>query len=89
MLLLDEITSALDPVLVNEVLSLVRDLKSDGMTMLLATHEMGFAKQVADEVCFLHKGRIQEWGAPEELLESPKLPETKDFLRRVHEAGRL
>ncbi len=89
MLLLDEITSALDPVLVNEVLSLVRDLKSDGMTMLLATHEMGFAKQVADEVCFLHKGRILEWGAPEDLLESPKLPETKDFLRRVHEAGRL
>lgn len=89
MLLLDEITSALDPVLVNEVLSLVRDLKSDGMTMLLATHEMGFAKQVADEVCFLHKGRILEWGAPEHLLESPKLPETQDFLRRVHEAGRL
>jgi polar amino acid transport system ATP-binding protein len=89
MLLLDEITSALDPVLVNEVLSLVRDLKSDGMTMLLATHEMGFARQVADEVCFLHKGRILEWGAPEKLLESPKLPETKDFLRRVHEAGRL
>ena len=58
MLLLDEITSALDPVLVNEVLSLVRELKSDGMTMLLATHEMGFAKQVADEVCFLHGGRI-------------------------------
>lgn len=89
MLLLDEITSALDPVLVNEVLSLVRDLKSDGMTMLLATHEMGFAKQVADEVCFLHKGRILEWGTPEEILEAPKLPETQDFLRRVHEAGRL
>ena len=89
MLLLDEITSALDPVLVNEVLSLVRDLKSDGMTMLLATHEMGFAKQVADEVCFLHKGRILEWGTPEEILEAPKLLETQDFLRRVHEAGRL
>ena len=89
MLLLDEITSALDPVLVNEVLSLVRDLKSDGMTMLLATHEMGFARQVADEVCFLHKGRILEWGKPEELLEKPKLPATTDFLRRVHEAGRL
>ncbi|MEN9517170.1 MAG: hypothetical protein RLZZ159_1036 [Actinomycetota bacterium] len=89
MLLLDEITSALDPVLVNEVLSLVRDLKSDGMTMLLATHEMGFAKQVADEVCFLHRGRILEWGKPEEILEAPKLAETKDFLRRVHEAGRL
>lgn len=89
MLLLDEITSALDPVLVNEVLSLVRDLKGDGMTMLLATHEMGFAKQVADEVCFLHRGRILEWGKPEEILEAPKLAETKDFLRRVHEAGRL
>ena len=89
MLLLDEITSALDPVLVNEVLSLVRDLKSDGMTMLLATHEMGFAKQVADEVCFLHCGRILEWGRPDEILDSPKRKETKDFLRRVHEAGRL
>ena len=89
MLLLDEITSALDPVLVNEVLSLVRDLKSDGMTMLLATHEMGFAKQVADEVCFLHKGRILEWGTSAEILEAPKLTETQDFLRRVHEAGRL
>lgn len=89
MLLLDEITSALDPVLVNEVLSLVRDLKGEGMTMLLATHEMGFAKQVADEVCFLHKGRILEWGSPDQLLESPKLSETKDFLRRIHEAGRL
>ncbi len=89
MLLLDEITSALDPVLVNEVLSLVRELKSDGMTMLLATHEMGFAKQVADEVCFLHGGRILEWGRPEEILEAPKRLETQDFLRRVHEAGRL
>ena len=89
MLLLDEITSALDPVLVNEVLSLVSELKSDGMTMLLATHEMGFAKQVADEVCFLHGGRILEWGRPEEILEAPKRSETQDFLRRVHEAGRL
>jgi len=89
MLLLDEITSALDPVLVNEVLSLVRDLKNDGMTMLLATHEMGFAKQVADEVCFLHRGRILEWGAPDQLLVQPKLTETKDFIRRIHEAGRL
>ena len=89
MLLLDEITSALPPVLVNEVLSLVRELKSDGMTMLLATHEMGFAKQVADEVCFLHGGRILEWGRPEEILEAPKRSETQDFLRRVHEAGRL
>ena len=89
LLLLDEITSALDPVLVNEVLSTVRDLKEHGMTMLLATHEMGFAKQVADEVCFLEQGRILEWGKPEEILENPKKPQTKEFLKRVHEAGRL
>ena len=89
LLLLDEITSALDPVLVNEVLSTVRDLKEHGMTMLLATHEMGFAKQVADEVCFLEHGRILEWGKPGEILENPKRPQTKEFLKRVHEAGRL
>ena len=89
LLLLDEITSALDPVLVNEVLSTVRDLKGEGMTMVLATHEMGFAKQVANEVCFLYRGKILEWGPPEELLESPKLSETREFIRRVHEAGRL
>ena len=89
LLLLDEITSALDPVLVNEVLSTVRDLKSDGMTMVLATHEMGFAKQVADEVCYLHNGRILEWGKPEAILEEPRLVETQEFIRRVHDAGRL
>ena len=89
LLLLDEITSALDPVLVNEVLSTVRDLKEHGMTMLLATHEMGFAKQVADEVCFLEHGRILEWGKPKEILENPKKPQTQEFLKRVHEAGRL
>ncbi len=89
LLLLDEITSALDPVLVNEVLSTVRDLKEHGMTMLLATHEMGFAKQVADEVCFLEHGRILEWGKPEEILENAKKSQTKEFLKRVHEAGRL
>ena len=89
LLLLDEITSALDPVLVNEVLSTVRDLKSEGMTMVLATHEMGFAKQVADEVCYLHGGRILEWGKPAEILENPRHFETKEFLRRVHDAGRL
>ena len=89
LLLLDEITSALDPVLVNEVLSTVRDLKIEGMTMVLATHEMGFAKQVADEVCFLHHGKILEWGTPAQILETPKQPETKEFLKRVHEAGRL
>lgn len=89
LLLLDEITSALDPVLVNEVLSTVRELKLEGMTMVLATHEMGFAKQVANEVCYLHQGRILEWGAPEEILESPKLPQTREFIKRVHDAGRL
>ncbi len=89
LLLLDEITSALDPVLVNEVLSTVRDLKIEGMTMVLATHEMGFAKQVADEVCFLHRGKILEWGTPTQILEAPQQPETKEFLKRVHEAGRL
>jgi polar amino acid transport system ATP-binding protein len=89
LLLLDEITSALDPVLVNEVLSTVRDLKLEGMTMVLATHEMGFARQVANEVCYLHKGKILEWGTPEEILEAPKLSETREFIRRVHEAGRL
>jgi polar amino acid transport system ATP-binding protein len=89
LLLLDEITSALDPVLVNEVLSIVRDLKSDGMTMVLATHEMGFATQVADEVCFLESGNILERGSAEEVLHNPKNPKTKEFLKRVHQAGRL
>lgn len=89
LLLLDEVTSALDPVLVNEVLSTVRDLKAEGMTMVLATHEMGFAKQVANEVCYLHQGKILEWGPPADILENPKQPETKTFIRRVHEAGRL
>jgi polar amino acid transport system ATP-binding protein len=88
-LLLDEITSALDPVLVNEVLSIVRDLKHDGMTMVLATHEMGFATQVADEVCFLESGLILERGTPEQVLKNPQDAKTKDFLKRVHEAGRL
>jgi polar amino acid transport system ATP-binding protein len=89
LLLLDEVTSALDPVLVNEVLSIVRDLKSDGMTMVLATHEMGFATQVGDQVCFLESGLILERGTPEEVLRSPSHPKTKEFLKRVHEAGRL
>lgn len=89
LLLLDEITSALDPVLVNEVLSTVRELKGEGMTMVLATHEMGFAKQVANEVCYLHQGRILEWGAPGEILEQPKLAQTREFIKRVHDAGRL
>ena len=89
LLLLDEVTSALDPVLVNEVLSIVRDLKSDGMTMVLATHEMGFATQVADQVCFLESGLILERGTPEQILKAPSHQKTKEFLKRVHEAGRL
>ena len=89
LLLLDEVTSALDPVLVNEVLSIVRDLKSDGMTMVLATHEMGFATQVADQVCFLQSGLILERGTPEQVLKSPSHEKTREFLKRVHEAGRL
>jgi polar amino acid transport system ATP-binding protein len=89
LLLLDEVTSALDPVLVNEVLSAVRDLKSDGMTMVLATHEMGFATQVADEVCFLESGNIVERGSAEQVLHNPQNVKTQEFLKRVHQAGRL
>jgi polar amino acid transport system ATP-binding protein len=85
-LLLDEITSALDPELVGEVLEVVRDLKGQGTTMLLATHEMAFARDVADEVCFLHEGRILERGAPAAVLEDPERPETQRFLRRLLEA---
>jgi polar amino acid transport system ATP-binding protein len=85
-LLLDEITSALDPELVGEVLEVVRDLKTRGTTMLLATHEMAFARDVADEVCFLHEGRILERGAPSAVLEAPERPETQRFLRRLLEA---
>jgi polar amino acid transport system ATP-binding protein len=89
LLLLDEVTSALDPVLVNEVLMAVRDLKSDGMTMVLATHEMGFATQVADEVCFLESGNIVERGTADQVLQNPQNPKTQEFLKRVHQAGRL
>jgi polar amino acid transport system ATP-binding protein len=88
LLLLDEITSALDPVLVNEVLETVRELKNEGMAIVMATHEMGFAKQIADQICFLHKGKILERG-DSSLLSSPREAETKDFLRRVQQAGRL
>ena len=85
-LLLDEVTSALDPELVGEVLAVVRDLKEDGMTMIIATHEMGFARDVADEVCFLHEGRILERGVPERIFSAPEQPETQRFLRRLLEA---
>jgi len=87
-LLLDEITSALDPELVGEVLEAVRALKGEGMTMLIATHEMSFAREVADQVAFLHDGRILEQGSPAQVLESPKREETQRFLSRLLEAGR-
>jgi len=89
LLLLDEVTSALDPVLVGEVLALLRELKSQGMTMLIATHEMGFARDTADRVAFLHQGSVWEEGPPSELFRSPARPETADFLKRIVEAGRL
>jgi polar amino acid transport system ATP-binding protein len=87
-MLLDEVTSALDPELVGEVLEAVRDLKREGMTMLIATHEMSFAREVADEVAFLHEGRIVEQGSPAQLLEAPQRPETRQFLSRLLQAGR-
>jgi polar amino acid transport system ATP-binding protein len=87
-MLLDEITSALDPELVGEVLGTVRTLKEEGVTMLIATHEMSFAREVADTVCFLHEGRMVEVGPPEQVLEAPREPATQHFLRRLLEAGR-
>ncbi len=88
-LLLDEVTSALDPELVGEVLNVVRDLKAEGMTMIIATHEMGFAREVADEICFLHDGLIIERGDPERIFSAPERPETQRFLRRLLEARML
>ncbi|HTU14778.1 MAG TPA: amino acid ABC transporter ATP-binding protein [Solirubrobacterales bacterium] len=88
LMLLDEVTSALDPELVGDVLEVVRDLKKEGMTMILATHEMSFAREVADRVAFLHEGRIVEIGPPEQVLVEPKRPETQRFLRRLLAAGR-
>ncbi|MCX6393120.1 MAG: amino acid ABC transporter ATP-binding protein [Actinobacteria bacterium] len=82
-LLRDEITSALDPELVGEVLEVVRELKVGGMTMLIATHEMAFARDVADEVCFLHQGRVVERGTGRQMIESPQEPETQKFLARM------
>jgi polar amino acid transport system ATP-binding protein len=82
-LLLDEITSALDPELVGEVLAVVRELKTEGMTMVIATHEMEFAREVADEVGFVHEGRVLERGAPDDVLSRPQQPETQRFLRRL------
>jgi polar amino acid transport system ATP-binding protein len=89
LLLLDEVTSALDPELVGEVLAVIRELAATGMTMILATHEMGFARDVADRVYFMHEGRILESGRPREVLSDPQQPRTRQFLQRLIEAGRL
>jgi polar amino acid transport system ATP-binding protein len=89
LLLLDEVTSALDPELVAEVLAVVRELAEGGMTMLIATHEMGFARDVAHRVCFLDAGRILEQGTPEQVFTEPREPRTRQFLQRIVEAGRL
>jgi len=88
LMLLDEVTSALDPELVGEVLSLVRDLRADGMTMLIATHEMSFAREVADRICFLYHGRVLEQGPPQQVLTDPREPRTRQFLERIIAAGR-
>jgi polar amino acid transport system ATP-binding protein len=89
LMLLDEVTSALDPELVAEVLSVIRELAEEGMTMIIATHEMGFARDIADRVCFLEEGKILEQGPPERIFSSPENPRTARFLRRIIEAGRL
>jgi polar amino acid transport system ATP-binding protein len=89
LLLLDEITSALDPELVAEVLDVIRELATEGMTMVIATHEMGFARDVADRVCFIDQGVILEQGPPSTLLSSPSEPRTQRFLQRIISAGRL
>jgi polar amino acid transport system ATP-binding protein len=89
LMLLDEVTSALDPELVGEVLSVIRELAEGGMTMLIATHEMSFARDIANRVCFLDAGRILEEGPPRELFSHPKEPRTRQFLQRIIEAGRL
>ncbi len=89
LMLLDEVTSALDPELVAEVLSVIRELAEEGMTMVIATHEMGFARDIADRVCFLEEGKILEQGPPERIFSSPENPRTARFLRRIIEAGRL
>jgi polar amino acid transport system ATP-binding protein len=89
LMLLDEVTSALDPELVGEVLNVIRELAGAGMTMLIATHEMGFAREIADRVCFLDAGVILEQGDPEQIFSSPREPRTQQFLQRIIDAGRL
>lgn len=88
-LMLDEVTAALDPELIGGVLAVIKDLKAQGMTMLIVTHEMGFARDVADRVCFLDGGRIIEEAAPNKLFSEPENPRTRQFLQRIIEAGRL
>jgi polar amino acid transport system ATP-binding protein len=88
-LLLDEITAALDPELVAEVLDVIRELAAEGMTLVIATHEMGFARDVADRICFLDSGRILEEGPPSVMLSSPREERTQRFLQRIIRAGRL
>ena len=89
LMLLDEVTSALDPELVAEVLEVIRELAAAGMTMVIATHEMSFARDIADRVCFLDAGVILEQGPPEQILSAPREPRTQQFLQRIIEAGRL
>ena len=89
LMLFDEVTSALDPELVAEVLNVIRALKDEGMTMVIATHEMGFARDVADQVCFLDEGRILEHGPPKQIFSAPSEARTKQFLQRIIDAGRL
>ena len=89
LLLLDEVTSALDPELIGEVLNVVRELAAEGMTMLIATHEMGFARDIADRVVFLDEGLVVEEGPPERIFREPAQPRTREFLQRIIEAGRL
>ena len=89
LMLLDEVTSALDPELVADVLAVIKELAREGMTMLIATHEMGFARDIADRVCFLEAGRILEEGPPARIFTSPENPRTRQFLGRIIEAGRL
>jgi polar amino acid transport system ATP-binding protein len=88
-MLLDEVTSALDPELVGGVLEVIRELAESGMTMVIATHEMGFARDIANRVCFLDAGLILEEGPPARIFESPENPRTQQFLQRIIEAGRL
>jgi polar amino acid transport system ATP-binding protein len=89
LMLLDEVTSALDPELVAEVLNLIRELAAGGMTMIIATHEMSFARDIANRVCFLHEGTILEEGPPEQIFSAPREPRTQQFLQRIVDAGRL